>query len=92
MYSFITINKGTELQTEEWRFIIIESKIILDSYALKVRETKRHKFQLEKAYTRIGDRGYGSGRLKATEVPLSEELKAEAKQKYVDSLTVCLDL
>lgn len=89
MYSYINSKKETELQLEEWSFIVIGSEIILDNYYLKKRATKRHKFQIEKDYNRIIKRGYGQ--IKVEEVPISDELKAEVKQKFIDTLKVVID-
>lgn len=88
MYVNFEIEKQSDLQMEVWQFIVIETKILLNHYEFKVRESKRKKFITEKSYHRISTRDYNGERLEAHDVPLSEELKSEAKQKYFDMLTI----
>lgn len=90
MYPNITITKETELEQQEWTFTLFDTDIVLDNYYLRKRQTKRHKFQTEKRYNRLGDRGYGYDRLTSEQVPLTEEMKAEVKQKFMDKIRVCL--
>ncbi len=60
--------------------------IILDSYSLENRETKRHKFRTKKIYSR---KGHGSN-LKESEVVLPEEIKQQALEKFISRITVRL--
>lgn len=92
MYTSITIKKNeTELGYEEYRFILMDSKLYLDTYVKMTRESKRHKFTTEKAYDRVGGRNYLSGTIKdPKDVPLTEEIKAEAKEQLFDKIVVSL--
>lgn len=85
----MTIEKQIdELTKETFRFWIKDNLIILDSYALLHRETTRKRnYNFIKRYERLGGR---DSKTTLQEVPLTEELKAEALQEYIKTLRVII--
>ena len=78
------------LSREVWRFFVAAPRwgnddqvnVILEYYGREARETKRHKFQAHAAtrYSSSDTRAYNSG-IKAADVPLPENVIAEAKAR-----------
>lgn len=87
MYPSIIITKGNELAVEEWCFTLFDFELVLESYAVKTRETKKHKFRTISSFNRLRHR---ECTLKADEVPLADELKKEAIKTFSDKLSVRL--
>lgn len=78
------------LQTTIWEFDLIapmglRAKIVVDSYMTGTRPSKRHKFQWTAKYVR-GMRNRSD--LKAEQVPLPDDVKAEALQLVMQSITI----
>lgn len=64
-------------------------KILLNSYNVMTRATKRHKFQSIKEYERTGpNRPWQNYRITVDEVPLTEELKQRVKNELISLLEV----
>jgi tRNA isopentenyl-2-thiomethyl-A-37 hydroxylase MiaE len=61
--------------------------LYLDKYYECERKTKRHAWKIVKKYDRIDNR---YNEIKASEVPLTEELKEQAKKILIDSIQVKL--
>lgn len=75
-----------ELTIEKWRFSYVDGHIILDSYKIEVRENSRKKnFQVSRIYDRHMER---KSNMLEKDVPLSEEIKAEAKERFFRSIKV----
>lgn len=80
--------KIDELNIERWGFAFIDKTIYLNSYSLLQKESKMHrKFKVLKSYERLSGRG---STMKENEVPFSDELKAEALNKFVSTIKVKL--
>jgi len=73
------------LKRKVWMFIVFEWNIVLDSYLVQSRKTKRSLYKTDEYYDRLKLR---ESTLKQDDVPLSDEIKLEAKQIFVDKLTV----
>ena len=82
----ITISKKTtELKTELQTFWLRENTLVLDTYIISEKETKKHKFKIVKQYDRLNERSFN---LKENEVPFTSEIKLEALTKLIDSLKI----
>ena len=78
------------LQTTIWEFQLLENigrtpKLVVDAYMTGTRPSKRHKFQWTAKYVR-GMRNRSD--LKAEQVPLPDDVKAEALQLVMQSITI----
>lgn len=75
-----------ELTLERWRFTFMYGTIFLDGYCLLQKESKRHRnFRVLKQYDRIMGR---SNTIVESEVPFTDELKAEALNQFVSTIKV----
>lgn len=75
-----------ELTLERWRFTFMYGTIFLDGYCLLQKESKRHKnFRVLKQYDRIMGR---NNTIIESEVPFTDELKAEALNQFVSTIKV----
>lgn len=85
----ITISKyelADEVQVKkEWRFWLYNFVLFLDSYTEFKKEKGKRKFVVEKNYDRIYTRG---SKIKLEDVPLPEDVKKEAIEKFSALLTV----
>lgn len=79
-----------ELTEEQFRFALFDSplSLILDSYALFTKETKRHKHKVVKRYGRLDRKDFTFNQIEESQVPLTEEIKKEALDKLIGSLKV----
>lgn len=77
----------TPLEKKVFRFFFLEknSSLVLDSYSLKLRESRRHKYKEVLAYHRLNSR---FSTLKADDIVLSEEIKTEALKVFIDKIKV----
>lgn len=83
-----------ELHRKTWRFAVIDKHtddgdrlfVVVDEYTEEQRASKRQKLKLERKYTRLR-----SSPLDRTEVPLPDDVAAEARQKVNDLLIVAID-
>lgn len=75
-----------DLTFERWWFIFLYGSIFLDGYCLLQKESKRHKnFRVLKQYNRTMGR---SNTIVESEVPFTNELKAEALNQFVSTIKV----
>jgi hypothetical protein len=75
-----------DLTFERWRFTFMYGAIFLDGYCLLQKENKRKRtFKVLKQYERIMGRG---NNITETEVPFTDELKAEALNQFVSTIKV----
>jgi hypothetical protein len=75
-----------DLTFERWRFAFIYGTIFLDGYCLLQKESKRQRnFKVLKQYNRIMER---SNTIVESEVPFTDELKAEALNQFVSTIKV----
>jgi hypothetical protein len=83
------IRQIDSLHQEQWYFYYDDSNqvLYLNKYYLMYRETTRHKWKTEKKYDRIDSR-YST--LTQSEVPFSEDIKAQALQEYIQGIAVRL--
>ena len=71
---------------ERWRFTFMDGTIFLAGYCLLQKESKRHRnFRVLKQYDRIMGR---SNTIVESEVPFTDELKAEALNQFVSTIKV----
>lgn len=83
----MTIEKQIdELTKEQFRFWINGNTIVLDAYYLFSRENKRKRnYNFVKRYERLSDRNTFTP---LQEVPLTEEIRNEAKLAFIRTLEV----
>ncbi len=62
--------------------------LYLDVYRLLRRETSRHKFQTVKQYSRLDSRTPPYNWIKLDEVPLTDDIKKLALEKFVSEVKV----
>lgn len=75
-----------DLTFERWSFTFMYGTIFLDGYCLLQKESKRHKnFRVIKQYDRIMGR---NNTIVESEVPFTNELKAEALNQFVSTIKV----
>ena len=75
-----------DLTFERWRFTFMYGTIFLDGYCLLQKESKRHRnFRVLKQYDRIMGR---NNTIVESEVPFTDELKAEALNQFVSTIKV----
>ena len=75
-----------DLTFVRWRFTFINNTLYLDGYFLLQKESKRHKkFKVIEKYNRLMVR---DNTLKESEVPFTDELKAEAINQFVSKIKV----
>jgi hypothetical protein len=80
-----------DLTHEVYRFYFREDKkvLLLNYYCKYRRETKRHGWESEGGfYSRLN---YRESDLKASEVPMTEEVKKKAFDEFVSKITVQID-
>ena len=73
------------LERAVFRFVFLESTLILDYYGLKLRKSRRHKYKEVLAYHRLNKR---STTLKVDDIVLSEGIKADALKVFIDKIKV----
>lgn len=84
----ITIErKIDDLTTEMFYFWLNDLVLILDSYIVVKRKTKRHKGEILKKYDRLRGR---ESTLSETDVPFTEEIKQQAIEYVTSKLSVKL--
>ena len=75
-----------ELTHERWRFSFINRNIYLESYYVLQKESKMHRnYQILKKYERLSKR---DSNIEESEVPFTDELKAEALNQFVSTIKV----
>lgn len=90
--------KDTTLAHQAWEFILIDNHLVLDEWAVWTRPSRRHKFTPlnRRMYVRgrVGRRFGNDGTiyLGPFDAPLPEDVKAEAKAKLLEHITVSVEL
>lgn len=81
----IDIEKDSDdgLGRQVWSFMRIGDKLVLSLYEVQQRESKRHKLKRARYWQRLGER---DSTILAKDVPLTEELKAEALERFLAEL------
>lgn len=75
-----------ELTLERWRFSFIDRNIYLESYYVLQKESKRYRnYRILKKYERLSKRDSNT---EESEVPFTDELKAEALNQFVSTIKV----
>lgn len=75
-----------ELTFERWRFSFIDRNIYLESYYVLQKESKRHRnYRILKKHERLSKRDSNT---EESEVPFTDELKAEALNQFVSTIKV----
>jgi hypothetical protein len=69
------VRREAGLDAQEWTFTIIEEQVVLQTYRVLTRETKRHKERGRQYYNRLNER---NSTMKQAEVPLPDDVAAEA--------------
>lgn len=83
-----------ELHRQAWEFAVIDKQtddgdrlfVVVDQYTEEQRASKRQKLKLVRKYTRLR-----ASPLDRAEVPLPDDVAAEARQKVNDLLIVAID-
>jgi len=78
--------KIDDLNRLTWGFMMIDKNIVLSTYSVWNRETKRHGWKIVDAYSSHNRRGSS---FQEIDVPLPEDVKEEALNLYVSMLRVC---
>lgn len=81
----VTIEKLSEdgLHCIRWCFYLLNSTLVVDSYAEMSRESRRHKFKIDQNWERLHSR---NNLMRKAQVPLTPEVMAEAKAAYIEKL------
>ena len=76
-----------KLHQEVWSFAQFDNRLVLDLYAKLERATTRHKFQVVSgySYSRLDRR---RNQMELSAVPWPDDVIADAKQRFIDSITV----
>lgn len=79
--------KKDDLNMEDYDFYYFDDKkiLVLDTYRKMSRQTKRHGWKVDSYYSRLRER---DSSLKEQEVPLTEEIKKMAFDKFVSEIKV----
>lgn len=82
----ITIQQAQdELTIEEWVFRLNDENLVLHSYTLQKKESKRHKFKTAETYHRTYSY---DNTLKIDAVPLPEDVKKRVLGEFVARISV----
>lgn len=83
----MTIEKQIdELTKEQFSFGIFNNVLVLNSYNLSLKEDKtKRKYNITKCYDRLYTR---NSTITLEQVPLTEEIKNEAKLEYIKTIKV----
>lgn len=75
-----TIEKTSEdgLDSEKWKFMLLDTDLVLDEYAKATRKTRRHGWLQTGRYSRLNRR---DSTLTEAQVPWTQELANEALQR-----------
>lgn len=82
---------GSDLARKLWVFWIDYPYVVLDEYREDTRPTKRHKWRMERIYTRLESRTVLSmRRLHESDVAVPDGVLAQARAMAAERLQVCL--
>lgn len=89
MHTTVDILKFSQdnLKVQKWTFILLDSKLVLDSYSLSKKASKRHSFKITLSYSRLRHR---ESSLSVEEVPFSDNIQQSALNELMKKITVCL--
>lgn len=86
MYHHVTVTRPrTPLEREVWGFTLLDLQIVLDSYVVEVRASKRHRFVPGPCYGRLNRR---DSFLALADVPLPDDVAEEAHQQIITQIRV----
>lgn len=79
---------GTDYSREEWDYYLNEHRmtLVLDSYRLQERPTKRHGWRSVKWWDRLARPG--TEQMDRADVPTPDHVKAEVLRKFREMITV----
>lgn len=79
-----------DLHSQVWRFYYFDDRHVLtvDHYSRSTRKTKRHKWVSAASYYRLSRGSVDGHSINEEQVPLPDDVVAEAKQKFMDALRV----
>lgn len=83
----ISVESEDKLHRETWRFWFNDFCLVLDSYHVEARSSRRHVFKTMDGYERIASHHAG-GWLKEAEVPLPSEIRERAIREFMAKVTV----
>lgn len=81
----------TENKIEQWSFWFYDDRetLVLDSYKVMQRESRRHKFKIVKQYSRLDERGVPpSIRLNVEDVPFDQDIGRQAIAELASRIKV----
>jgi hypothetical protein len=81
------IEDSSGLRKEIWRYWFNDQdmKLVLDTYGVAERPSKRHNFQPIKQWSR---QGHWSQNMKFEDVPVRDDVRAEVLRQFVARVTV----
>lgn len=86
------VREKDALNQERWQFLYIDGRhaLVMIQYLKQERETTRHKFKAIEAWDAYKDRRreYDRDVVELDNFPSPEDVRAEAKQKFMDSLEI----
>jgi len=88
MHNVTIIRSSSDLAQEVWAFCVIDFQIVLESYKVVARATKRHTFALDSRaifYSRLSPR---NSTVNVDKVPLPEDVAKDALQQVISNFTV----
>jgi hypothetical protein len=79
---------ATDHSREEWRYWLDERgmMLVLDSYKMQVRPTKRHGWRSVRWWERLARKG--TKQMDRADVPTPAEVRAEVLRKFRESITI----
>jgi hypothetical protein len=86
-----TDTDADQLRRVTWAFWFHERALVVDSYIIESRPTKRHNFKIARAYFRLPV-GMGalldSEKIAEADVPLTDEIRDRALREFVSQIKV----
>lgn len=83
----LSVESEDKLRRETWRFWFHDFHLVLDSYAIEARTSRRHVYRAMDGYERIASHHAG-GWLKEAEVPLPSEIRERAIREFMARIDV----
>jgi hypothetical protein len=83
----LSVESEDKLRRETWRFWLYNFRLVLDSYVVEARASRRNVFKVMDGYERIASHHAG-GFLKEAEVPLPSEIRERAIREFMAKITV----
>jgi hypothetical protein len=82
-----SVESEDKLRKVTWTFWLCDRNLVVDSYIVEERPSRRHNFKITDCYARIKS-SYEDGNLKEHEVPLTDEIRERAIREFTSSLRV----